>query len=115
MKLKIFAVVIGIGILSGCTHTAVVPEADKIQATQFLNYQCDSGESFDVAYLSESAILKFKKQQYRLIQIEAASGTRYILDDGTKAIQNPIMLQTKGDEAMLEAGRVIYRNCSVKS
>lgn len=99
--------------LLGCTHSAVVKEGELKQAANFVTYQCESNHSFDVAYLDEQALLRLPKSEYRLKQVPAGSGTKYILDDGTAELLNRITLRTKGDFARLELGRVVYRNCSI--
>ncbi|MGB1321232.1 MAG: MliC family protein [Vibrio gallaecicus] len=96
--------------LVGCSQSAVVK--DDTSGSQFMTYQCESNRSFDVAFPEhEKAVLRLPAHEYRLTQVAAGSGTKYILDDGTAEILNSVTLHTKGDNARLELGRVIYKNC----
>lgn len=96
--------------LVGCSKSAA-PDSTASD-NQFVTYQCESDVSFDVAYLSnEKAVLRLPDNEYQLTQVPAGSGTKYILDDGTSEMINSITLRTKGDDARLELGRVVYRNC----
>lgn len=96
--------------LVGCSKSAAPNSAAS--DNQFVTYQCESDVSFDVAYLSnEKAVLRLPDNEYQLTQVPAGSGTKYILDDGTSEMINSITLRTKGDDARLELGRVVYRNC----
>lgn len=97
--------------LVGCSKSAA-PDSEASN-NQFMTYQCESDVSFDVAYLdNEKAVLRLPDNEYRLTQVPAGSGTKYILDDGTAEVMNSITLRTKGDNARLELGRVVYRNCN---
>lgn len=100
--------------LFGCSHSAIDREADDTY--QFVTYQCESNKQFEVAYLIEeqAALLRLPKHDYRLIQVPSGSGAKYILDNGTKPILNPVTLHTKGDDARLELGRVVYKNCKTQ-
>ncbi|MCG9545128.1 MliC family protein [Vibrio sp. Isolate33] len=96
--------------LVGCSKSAAPDSAAS--DNQFVTYQCESDVTFDVAYLSnEKAVLRLPDNEYQLTQVPAGSGTKYILDDGTSEMINSITLRTKGDDARLELGRVVYRNC----
>ncbi|WP_299688360.1 MliC family protein [uncultured Vibrio sp.] len=96
--------------LVGCSKSAAPDNA--ISDEGFVTYQCESDTSFDVAYLeNEKAVLRLPKHEYRLTQIPAGSGIKYILDDGTSELINRVILYAKGDNARLELGRVIYKNC----
>ncbi|MCG9638974.1 MliC family protein [Vibrio sp. Isolate34] len=96
--------------LVGCSKSAA-PDSTASD-NQFVTYQCESDVSFDVAYLSnEKAVLRLPDNEYQLTQVPAGSGTKYILDDGTSEMINSVTLRTKGDDARLELGRVVYRNC----
>ncbi|QFT10575.1 MliC family protein [Vibrio sp. THAF190c] len=98
--------------LMGCSQSAVVEK--DISSGEYMTYQCESERTFDVAYGDEQAVLRLPDNQYRLKQVVAASGTKYILDDGTTELMNGITLFTKGEHARLELGRVIYRNCRIQ-
>ncbi|MGF1799282.1 MliC family protein [Vibrio gigantis] len=96
--------------LVGCSKSAAPDSA--VSDNKFVTYQCESEVSFDVAYLgNEKAVLRLPDNEYQLTQVPAGSGTKYILDDGTSEMINSITLRTKGDNARLELGRVVYRNC----
>ncbi|MBY7730701.1 MliC family protein [Vibrio bathopelagicus] len=96
--------------LVGCSKSAA-PDS-VVSDDQFVTYQCESDASFKVAYLgNEKAVLRLPDNEYRLTQIAAGSGTKYILDDGTSELLNSVTLRTKGDNARLELGRVVYKNC----
>jgi len=100
--------------LVGCSQSAVVD--DDTSVSQFMTYQCESNRSFDVAFPEhEKAVLRLPDHEYRLTQVVAGSGTKYILDDGTAEILNSVMFHTKGDNARLELGRVIYKNCHLSN
>ena len=96
--------------LMGCSKSAAPDSATS--DNQFVTYQCESNVSFEVAYLDKKAVLRLPENEYRLTQVAAGSGTKYILDDGTGELINSVTLRTKGDNARLELGRVVYRNCS---
>ncbi len=99
--------------LVGCSQSAVVKDDTS---SQFMTYQCESNRSFDVAFPEhEKAVLRLPDHEYRLTQVAAGSGTKYILDDGTAEILNSVTLHTKGDNARLELGRVIYKNCHLSN
>lgn len=96
--------------LVGCSKSAALD--NTVPDNQFVTYQCESDVSFEVAYLdNEKAVLRLPDNEYRLIQIAAGSGTKYILDDGTSEVVNSVTLRTKGDNARLELDRVVYKNC----
>ena len=98
--------------LFGCSKSAAPETESAVSDDQFVTYQCESDASFKVAYLSdEKAVLRLPENEYRLTQIAAGSGTMYILDDGTSELINSVTLRTKGDNARLELGRVVYKNC----
>ncbi|WP_135456026.1 MliC family protein [Vibrio echinoideorum] len=98
--------------LVGCSKSAAPETESATSDNQFVTYQCESDVSFEVAYLdNEKAVLRLPNNEYRLIQIAAGSGTKYILDDGTSEVVNSVTLRTKGDNARLELDRVVYKNC----
>ncbi len=98
--------------LVGCSKSAAPETESATSDNQFVTYQCESDVSFDVSYLdNEKAVLRLPDNEYQLTQVPAGSGTKYILDDGTSEMINSITLRTKGDNARLELGRVVYRNC----
>tara|TARA_Y100001960_G_scaffold201774_1_gene210881 strand:- start:1840 stop:2184 length:345 start_codon:yes stop_codon:yes gene_type:complete len=100
--------------LMGCTQSAI--ESPNSFKGEWKTYLCESGKSFQVGYMSkqDKALLRLPKHDYRLIQMPSGSGTKYILDDGTAEKLNPVTLYTKGEEARLELGRVIYKNCQIE-
>lgn len=98
--------------LVGCSKSAAPETESATSDNQFVTYQCESDVSFEVAYLdNEKAVLRLPENEYRLTQVPAGSGTKYILDNGTSELINSVTLRTKGDNARLELGRVVYRNC----
>ncbi|OIQ25995.1 MliC family protein [uncultured Vibrio sp.] len=113
--LKRLTVLITLGfVLVGCsqsTHSDM-----KVDESLFHAYQCESDQHFDVAYIpdSEIAILRVEGKEYALIRIRSGSGTRYILNDGTADVENPITLRTKGDDARLEYHQQVYKNCKTQ-
>lgn len=104
MNLKFFSITVFVLLGSGC--------AGSKDNTDFLNYRCESGEQFEVAYFpgKESATLRMAGESYSLIQVPSGSGIRYILDGKTEA-NKAMTLYSKGDEARLEFGQSIYKNC----
>ncbi|PRQ64127.1 MliC family protein [Vibrio sp. V01_P9A10T6] len=81
----------------------------------FQHYQCRSGEHFDVAYIEQqSAVLRIADREYTLIQIPAASGAKYVIDDSEQTQPQTVLLHTKGDEALLEVGATIYQGCTTQ-
>jgi membrane-bound inhibitor of C-type lysozyme len=98
--------------LVGCSQSAVVEQ--DLSIGEYITYQCESERTFDIAYGDQKALLRLPDNQYRLKQVVSASGTKYILDDGTAELMNGITLFTKGEHARLELGRVIYRNCRIQ-
>ncbi|NAX18212.1 MULTISPECIES: MliC family protein [unclassified Vibrio] len=81
----------------------------------FQHYQCRSGEHFDVAYIEQqSAVLRIADREYTLIQIPAASGAKYVIDDSEQTQPQTVLLHTKGDEALLEVGSTTYQGCTTQ-
>ncbi|KLN64278.1 MULTISPECIES: MliC family protein [Vibrio] len=97
--------------LSGCSFTAM--ERENHYQGDFMFYQCSAGETFELALMpnDDTALLRLPKRDYRMIQVPSGSGTKYILHDGTAEIQNFVTLYTKGKEARLDLGQVVYKNC----
>lgn len=114
MKMKALLGLLAGVTLFGCSYSAIERKADEKQP--FVTYQCASNKQFEVAYLikEQEAILRLPKHDYRLAQVPSGSGAKYILDNGTKPILNPVTLHTKGDDAQLELGRVVYKNCKTQ-
>ncbi|MBW3694323.1 hypothetical protein EK599_01355 [Vibrio sp. T187] len=110
MKMTWLFASLGSLLVMGCSQSASV--GDSIPDGKFTRYQCESNSSFEVAYLNDGkAVLRLPQHEYRLVQVAAGSGTKYILDDGTAELLNSVTLHTKGEKARLELGRVIYKNC----
>ncbi|ELL4669101.1 MliC family protein [Vibrio fluvialis] len=109
MNVRFVCVMSAMALLAGCSSSDEHGRDDSYSV--FFHYQCDGPSSFDVSYSTgQRAILRLSDHSYRLIQVAAGSGTKYILDDhSTQA--NPITLFTKGDAARLEANGVIFKNC----
>ncbi|MGF1695030.1 MliC family protein [Vibrio kyushuensis] len=101
--------------LLGCSQSSSV-DGMKVNESLFHTYNCESDKSFDVAYIpdSEIAVLRVAEKEYALIQIRSGSGTRYILNDGTAEVENPVTLRTKGEEARLELNQHVYKNCKTQ-
>ncbi|WP_255199256.1 MliC family protein [Vibrio sp. JPW-9-11-11] len=99
------------GMLLGCADDSVVRE--KVFQGDFLLYQCESQQTFQVAFMpnTPAALLRTEQGDYRLMQVRSGSGSKYILDDKTTETPNPITLYTKGQQARLEVGRMTYKNC----
>ncbi|MDC5807535.1 MliC family protein [Vibrio europaeus] len=106
----LFAVALGLSV-SACSFTSM--ERENHYQGDFLFYQCSGGETFKLALMPNdyTALLRLPKKDYRMIQVPSGSGTKYILHDGTAEIQNPVTLYTKGKEARLELGHLVYKNC----
>jgi membrane-bound inhibitor of C-type lysozyme len=69
-------------------------------------YQCDAGRELVVQYLDngKSAMVMYAERDFRLDQVEAASGVRYSNGRTT--------LHTKDAEAFLEeGGQTVFANC----
>ncbi|MCK6265311.1 MliC family protein [Vibrio sp. ZSDE26] len=114
MRLRMFFL-LALGLsLMGCSQSSV--NEMKIDESLYHTYRCQSDMSFDVAYIpdSEIAVLRVEEMEYALIQIRSGSGTRYILNDGTAEVTNPVTLRTKGDEARLEYNQQVYKNCKTQ-
>lgn len=99
------------GMLVGCADERVVRE--EVFQGEFLFYQCESQYTFQVAYMpnTPAALLRTEQGDFRLMQVASGSGTKYILDDQTTEKPNPITLYTKGNQARLEVGRQVHKNC----
>lgn len=111
MKFRLLlTTIIGLG-LTACSYNAV--ERDSAYQGDFTFYQCSADKTFKVAFMPNEplALLRLPEHDYRLVQVPSGSGTKYILDDGTAQTLNPVTLYTKGKEARLELGRVVYKNC----
>ncbi|MCZ4374201.1 MliC family protein [Vibrio diazotrophicus] len=97
--------------LTACSSSTEV-DGLKVRDSDFQHYLCDDEKQFDVAYVSaENAVLKTSESLYRLVRIPSGSGEKYILDDHTSAVVNPVTLFTKGDDARLEVKGIIYKTC----
>ena len=99
-------------VLAGCARsrvtddTASQPTRDSAKATSRATtyvYECTAKRDFVVRTEGETAWLFLPSQTVRLAQVPSASGTKY--SDGL------VTLWTKGEEAMLQAGGEIWRNC----
>jgi|GEM_PF-1045494 len=101
---------VGVGLI-GCSFNAVEPKS--AYQGEFKNYACQDDKSFKVAYMPNEpkALLRLPENDYRLARVRSGSGVKYILDDGTSETLNPVTLFTKGNQARLELGRVVYKNC----
>ncbi|WP_286118371.1 MliC family protein [Vibrio ordalii] len=68
-----------------------------------------------IAYIEQqSAVLRIAGREYPLIQIPAASGVKYRLDDSQQTQPQTVLLHTKGDEALLEVGSTTYQGCTTQ-
>ncbi|RTZ16149.1 hypothetical protein EJ063_10250 [Vibrio aquaticus] len=114
MKYRSLAMVVVAATLMGCSYSAVEPKSEYMG--DFKHYSCQDNKSFKVAYMPNEpkALLRLPEHDYRLAQVRSGSGAKYILDDGTSESLNPVTLFTKGNEARLELGRVVYKNCQTQ-
>ncbi len=112
MKYRMLLLIAASITLFGCSQSAL--ESTDFTG-EFTQYQCDSAKAFQVGYMpsQNKALLLLSETRYRLIQVPSGSGTKYILDDGPAEKINPVTLFTKGADARLELGRVIYKNCQI--
>lgn len=100
-------------VITACSSSIEV-DGVEVKESDFKHYRCDDEKQFDVAYLtSETAVLRTSESLYRLVRITSGSGSKYILDDHTSAVVNPVTLFTKGNDARLELKGSIYKTCSV--
>ncbi len=97
--------------LSACSSNK--PVRNTVYQGDFIAYQCSSGGAFQLALMpnEDKALLRLPEGDYRMVRVPSGSGTKYILDDGTAKVQNPVTLYTKGNEARLEVGITIYKDC----
>lgn len=108
MKNGLFVFLSATLILAGCSQTSTGSDALLLQ-----HYQCAAGGSFDVSYPDQqSALLRIDGKQYTLLQVPAASGVKYQLDD--KNDTQSVVLHTKGDEATLEMSSAFYKACKIQ-
>lgn len=114
MKLRILSAALVSSALMGCSFSAVESQSDY--QGEFTTYSCQENKSFKVAFMPNEpkALLRLPENDYRLARVRSGSGAKYILDDGTSETINPVTLFTKGKEARLELGRVIYKNCETE-
>ncbi len=102
---------IGIAACSGTTEV----DGLKVKKSDFKHYVCDDNRQFYAAFPSqEAAVLKTSERSYRLVRIVSGSGSKYILDDETASVTNPVTLYTKGKDARLEVNGIIYKTCKVE-
>ncbi len=100
--------------ITACSSSVEV-DGLEVKDSEFQHYVCDDEKQFDVAFVSsENAVLKTSENYYRLIRIPTGSGAKYILDDHTAVVLNPVTLFTKGDSARLEVKGIIYKTCRVE-
>ncbi|MDD9176366.1 hypothetical protein ERW49_16420 [Aliivibrio finisterrensis] len=97
-----------LGLLAGCSST--MPDMGTAQP---VNYQCDGGKNFQITFNEDKALLQLPKEDYALKRAVSASGMKYISDDGMPDISAAIVFHGKGDEARLDLGRVVLKNCTV--
>ncbi|KJY82348.1 hypothetical protein TW81_14720 [Vibrio galatheae] len=111
MKYRILLTTFAAATLAGCSFTST-DEQNQYRG-DFMFYQCSADQTFKLALMPNDnlALLRLPKKDYRLIQVPSGSGTKYIQDDGTAETPNVVTLFTKGKEARLEIGEVIYKNC----
>lgn len=97
--------------ITACSSSIEV-DGLEVKQSDFEHYRCDDAKQFDVAFVSaENAVLKTSESYYRLVRIPSGSGAKYILDDHTALVRNPVTLFTKGDDARLEVKGIIYKTC----
>ncbi len=100
--------------LTACSSSTEV-DGLKVKDSDFQHYVCDDEKQFDVAYVSsENAVLRTSESMYRLVSIPTGSGAKYILDDHTSVVVNPVTLFTKGNDARLEVKGIIYKTCRIE-
>ncbi|WGW01085.1 MliC family protein [Vibrio sp. YMD68] len=104
---------IGLGLI-GCTQTQL--NDSQIDGHPYVQYRCESGDSFEVAYIPDSdfAVLREDDVQYDLVRSRSGSGVMYILKEVMAEAENPITLRTKGKEALLELDHHVYKNCKTQ-
>lgn len=104
---KLFAFT-ALGLLAGCSSS--MPDMGTAQP---VHYVCDAGRNFQITFSDDKALLQLPKEDYALKRAVSASGMKYISDDGMPDISAAIVFFGKGDEARLELGRVVLKNCTV--
>ncbi|MGR6840354.1 MliC family protein [Aliivibrio wodanis] len=97
-----------LGLLAGCSAT--MPDMGTAQP---IHYQCDNDRNFQITFNKDKALLQLPKEDYALKRAVSASGMKYISDDGMPDISTTIIFQGKGNEASLDLGRVLLKNCTV--
>ncbi|WP_063661752.1 MliC family protein [Aliivibrio fischeri] len=97
------------GILGGCSST-VTPDMGSAKP---VHYECEAGRNFEITFNNDDALLTLPKEEYVLKRAVSASGVKYVLNDGMPDVSSAIVFHGKGDEAMLELGRVVLKNCAV--
>lgn len=112
MKRQYTVCIFTLAALMGCSQSEVVEK--DISSGEYMTYQCESDQTFDVAYGDGQAVLRLPDNQYRLKHVVSASGAKYISDAETTEQMDAITLFTKGEHARLELGRTIYRNCRIQ-
>lgn len=109
IAISMFSLMAALGCAGSSSH-------EGLSEGRFYHYHCDQNETFSAAYYPQqrSAVLQVANEEFQMKQVIMGSGTRYILDDGTAEIGNPVTLYTKGYEARLELDREIYKNCKTQ-
>ncbi|MUK27800.1 MliC family protein [Aliivibrio fischeri] len=97
------------GVLGGCS-SVTVPDMGSAKP---VHYECEAGRNFDITLNNDDALLKLPKEEYVLKRAVSASGMKYVLNDDMPDVSSAIVFHGKGDEAILELGRVVLRNCTV--
>lgn len=77
-----------------------------LEASQFINYICNSGKTLAAAYSNEGnwAIVRYQDQQYKMVIAISASGARYTAEDmewWTKDSSGTLTKLGKGQEGEL--------------
>ncbi|WP_164684056.1 MliC family protein [Vibrio maerlii] len=114
MMKRAVTIILGAIVLSGCTKKAFIDSDELPVGLSYTSYQCEGNKGFQIAFDGdEFAYLNSSSKDYRLAKYPAASGMKYILDDGTKPPINGVTFIAKGDDARLEVGNILFRNCTL--
>ncbi|PQJ88575.1 MliC family protein [Aliivibrio sifiae] len=106
--MKKLLVLIAFGVLAGCSS-----QMPDMGTAKPVHYQCEEGRNFQITFNEDKALLQLPKEDYALKRAVSASGMKYISDDGMQDVSTAITFLGKGDEARLELGREVLKNCMV--
>lgn len=99
------ALILALFTIAACSKVNDEQNKEEAKSTT-VTYHCQRGESIDVLFTSSAAILTRNSEQHTLAQQPTASGFLYS--------NGKISIRGKGDNIILEIGRMAPLDCSAQ-